>query len=1151
MADPPTGAAAAAEEEEGELDQLEDALSGAANQRLYRYPPPYKRGITGASGESQVDWNRVFTDMHELAVDGIDPSKLRTEQKEEEQSKKGGAKGGSGAKGGAKGGKSGKGGKGGKGKAGKKGGQDVKSEIQEGVRVKQEHKLVERDFQKLFQMLGPTASPTSKDFVIDTPTGSLVRAVACAETFWSKKDRGAALDVWMDIGCTRSEYLAIVGGKEISEKHKETAHLLGSGPDAQRIYPFYIQRLYQQHPEKQDDHRRALKELEKFAMKLYNEDLWYSFQLQHMGDRLAPLNYNSYFAGRYTLDAWQTRCLQAIERRKNVLVCAPTSSGKTVLSTYLLSREGRILFVVPSSALALQVGAMFLKSLKSSVWVLCDQLDMLDRGTVPRVIVGTPESLETNIGLLEPQEIAALVVDEVHNLNHSAPMERLFHMLPKTQVLALSATVGNADHLAGWLKTLRPKSDVHVENVSDRFFNLQHYRYVEGDEELREISPCVGISLDSLQTGAALDVPFTPRDAYELWQIIEDLDEEIPDGIDPDVYFAPDEDEDEDDEEAAMTIGKLQKLARLSLKQVRQYGRVLLKFVASRGEETRVRVLDSFKMASDDKADKAAREALSQYTTNVDDKQGQASAEAAAAAAADADPKAAKQRLGYIYSLLKTIPKTKFPALCFNLDQLQCKYLYEQLLETLETLEDQTYPNRQDQLQKQHEQYAQARERYITIVGQIKNPGQRNEYKRQNPPPSKPPPLTDPHQDFVLGGLIRIGDDEIARVEKALQKVWGKRWGQYKKRNEEGLSLLYRGLRRGFALYTNRMPVAYLRHVQRLAQQGCLQVVFSDAGLSHGVNMPFRSTVFCGDHPELDTMMAQQMAGRAGRRGLDRAGSVIYALLTNERIKELMKGVLPDVVGTDIDTPAIFALPDVVPPEAMVSVFTKALQRYGTNEDEAACLARMEEARRILSEEIHPDHWPLVWLLRDFKECYALAGVVMPVLLRHKELHSFIPKAEVEYRKKHRFMLKDTSIKKSHNQDSTHEYNQMRLMGILAMFVRTRAASEEEGALVVDPIAEPPWDGVQNQVEDRLQERPLISQVLDRPERVDGDLQTAFRLGKLPDASRRRDFNMKEHMWEACAVLIELRNHYRKTTMEPLLRGVYMRMWYLLLESKF
>jgi hypothetical protein len=47
-----------------------------------------------------------------------------------------------------------------------------------------------------------------------------------------------------------------------------------------------------------------------------------------------------------------------------------------------------------------------------------------------------------------------------------------------------------------------------------------------------------------------------------------------------------------------------------------------------------------------------------------------------------------------------------------------------------------------------------------------------------------------------------------------------------------------------------------------LASKGRLAVVISDDSLAFGVNMPFRTCVFCGEMSgELDELMAQQMSG--------------------------------------------------------------------------------------------------------------------------------------------------------------------------------------------------------------------------------------------------------------------------------------------------
>ena len=98
-----------------------------------------------------------------------------------------------------------------------------------------------------------------------------------------------------------------------------------------------------------------------------------------------------------------------------------------------------------------------------------------------------------------------------------------------------------------------------------------------------------------------------------------------------------------------------------------------------------------------------------------------------------------------------------------------------------------------------------------------------------------------------------------------------------------------RGLRRGIGLYINEVSSpSYRREVQRLASKGKLAVVVSDDSLAFGVNMPFRTCVFAGEMGgELTPLMAQQMSGRAGRRGLDTQGQYVMLRFIYEGVSQL------------------------------------------------------------------------------------------------------------------------------------------------------------------------------------------------------------------------------------------------------------------------
>ena len=70
--------------------------------------------------------------------------------------------------------------------------------------------------------------------------------------------------------------------------------------------------------------------------------------------------------------------------------------------------------------------------------------------------------------------------------------------------------------------------------------------------------------------------------------------------------------------------------------------------------------------------------------------------------------------------------------------------------------------------------------------------------------------------------------------------------------------------------------------------------------------MPFRSCVFCGDMgPALTPLIAQQMQGRAGRRGMDVQGNIVYLGMEWGVIENLMLGQISQVTGSNPHYPLL------------------------------------------------------------------------------------------------------------------------------------------------------------------------------------------------------------------------------------------------------
>ncbi len=153
---------------------------------------------------------------------------------------------------------------------------------------------------------------------------------------------------------------------------------------------------------------------------------------------------------------------------KNLLVCTPTASGKTLIAelaavSAILNRKGKAVYVVPLKALASEKYNDFKKRYSSFVKVALSigDFDSSDQYLSDYdLIICTAEKLDS---LIRHQAswvrmVFVIVIDEIHLLNdpgRGPTLEILITMLrqllPKAQLLGLSATIGNPDELAKWL----------------------------------------------------------------------------------------------------------------------------------------------------------------------------------------------------------------------------------------------------------------------------------------------------------------------------------------------------------------------------------------------------------------------------------------------------------------------------------------------------------------------------------------------------------------------------------------------------------------------------------------------------------------------------------------------------------------------------
>ena len=173
----------------------------------------------------------------------------------------------------------------------------------------------------------------------------------------------------------------------------------------------------------------------------------------------------------FGLDRFQVDAIEAIDQHVNVLVSAPTGSGKTLIANYAigrtLERGERSFYTTPLKALSNQ------KYHELSAIYGDRRVGLLTGDTsinrAADVIVMTTEVLR-NMLLTDSDQLLQLglvVLDEVHYLQdpfRGGVWEEVLILTPSAvRFVALSATIGNADFVGEWLTQIRGETSIVVE----------------------------------------------------------------------------------------------------------------------------------------------------------------------------------------------------------------------------------------------------------------------------------------------------------------------------------------------------------------------------------------------------------------------------------------------------------------------------------------------------------------------------------------------------------------------------------------------------------------------------------------------------------------------------------------------------------------
>ena len=675
-----------------------------------------------------------------------------------------------------------------------------------------------------------------------------------------------------------------------------------------------------------------------------------TFQLTEMADRLPPLSrYNRHFK----LEDWQCDILSAIDERRSAVVCAPTSSGKTLLSTYTCKKaKGTVLFVLPSEVLVWQIAATYYEFFRGNVTIATDLITFQEISGGAQVYIGTPRAVERCVikarGAAGQEmkkgerefmildggynQFDYLVLDEVHTLNgpEGDALQRIIRCC-NCPFLALSATIGNAKQLQSWLNKIRnehvsaklidaPAEEVLLTEYFARFINLQRWVVVESEGKdgkqkvkLVKLHPVAAMTPERLQSEPDLiaALSMTPTDMIDLWKRMKSIfpGTVLDDNDDPDNFFKSHTNESH----------------RITLNQTKVY-------------ETRL---------------KSRLAALCQSHPELYEK----------LRLAQLPPplKAKKDVSDMLYGVIKQLKDNDLlPAVAFQLDTYGAFSMFKTLLSRLESEQLAEFPDYRKDLMKLAREKAAMRKVAAGQASRVNAVEAEEDAKSGFTDDTlTQEDTTKPHDKYVLSPAgKRLGYNEVEDIISDMKKA-----GE----NVDINHALIRGLRRGIAIYTNEVGFScYRRQVQMLAQKGRLAVVFSDEALAYGVNMPFRSCIFCGDMGEsLTALIAQQMQGRAGRRGMDVQGNVIYLGMDWPYIENLMLGQISKVTGKEPRYP------------------TMALQQA------IAASNDPDDTKHFVHDDIKPEFAQVIRKIHRTQNCFPTISEEMMVWMADSTLEDF------------------------------------------------------------------------------------------------------------------------------------------------------------------
>ncbi len=639
------------------------------------------------------------------------------------------------------------------------------------------------------------------------------------------------------------------------------------------------------------------------------------FQLLHCGPYM-DRNLDAATDSRvpFRPDAWQRRVLDELDAKRSVFIVAPTSAGKTFISFYAMEKilrgddDSVLVYVAPTKALvnqiAAEIQARFSKRYEhagKSVWAIHTRDYRINNPSGCQILVTVPHILQ--IMLLAPSNakswsprVKYIIFDEIHSIGQAEDgvvWEQLLLLAP-CPIIALSATVGNPEMFNSWLSSTQQSSGHEVTMIKHqhRYSDLRKFAFdppkkfafvglsdrssfatlgLDGLDGLRFVHPIA--SLVNKSRGMPDDLSLEARDCLSLYRAMkrhETGDFAVDPALDP--------------SNNDVLPGVIRKAHIIKWEQKLKE---LLKTWMRNDKSPFDKVLND--MSHELKSSSAHDQQVSKGKV----------AEVQVDRFTDVQPE--NLYATTLPLLCKLHERNALPAIFFNYDRHKCEGIARAVLKQLED--------------------AEAHWKESSMAWKTKLKGWEEWKKNQSKAGAKKP---------VKAAAKKKGkvedDDPASKMDRLLENaneevnpyanfdpnapVDGFHFAAKQKADPAKLSnyfyqMMRRGvapwlalaLRRGIGVHHAGMNRKYRQVVEMLFRQGFLRVVIATGTLALGINMPCATVVFSGDSIFLTALNFRQAAGRAGRRGFDLLGNVVFQNISHGKVCRLLSSRLPDLNG--------------------------------------------------------------------------------------------------------------------------------------------------------------------------------------------------------------------------------------------------------------